>query len=671
MLVVGLAVVVGGILSDERRGTYLRRQASDELSATGNERRVTSGLPDLSSSLDYVEPEEGGRIGWVVVPLKRDSDQSSVISDRNSSDQITDYRLQMTTKWPGVVLVKREGEKLKVRVGVGVPGIAEGNSASSLKPLAFSLEPEWWEGETELKGVEEIDYVFLKSQKSKVNLPVYLRRQAQAGSQNRAIEYGVGECKQEGKCREWTRVGYFPIISDQRLVISDEVSPSLATNSHQTADGMTSQVGESLPDLSRVVIEVKGGRIDKRKGSEVWTELVDEGKLAFSLKPLAFSLRQEASSKRQEAIWYPVWDGNDLMRHGNKQAKNCDVLGRGKVETKEVHLSQNRLRNTHLVPNEVTNLILDAVDYRAEGYGVNCDYIPYERYGGFDNYVLVVEGENLAGRSLKVYGHTLDKEGRTVLEELVQAFSLKPLAFSLRQEASSKRQFKGVYPIMARGNRGLVVNLETRSFGRVASENVVRKVLLIPIGELNLVLPQNRLRNTHLLPNEVTNPILDKNSKLTYKKIGTGLYVISFTVHRSPFTAEKPLVLSLSQGYEKGWGAWEISWSQNRLSRQGGTGSTITNLILGWLPRVRMLKHVRVEGWKNGWVVPPRRDSDQLSVISDQGDANQITDDRLLITIFYWPQVLEWVGLGLLVVGFGCYFSSICIGSEPIYDLDK
>ncbi len=34
------------------------------------------------------------------------------------------------------------------------------------------------------------------------------------------------------------------------LVANEEVPPSLATNSRQTADGMTSQVGESLPDLS-------------------------------------------------------------------------------------------------------------------------------------------------------------------------------------------------------------------------------------------------------------------------------------------------------------------------------------------------------------------------------------------------------------------------------------
>ena len=54
-------------------------------------------------------------------------------------------------------------------------------------------------------------------------------------------------------------------------------------------------------------------------------------------------------------------------------------------------------------------------------------------------------------------------------------------------------------------------------------------------------------------------------------------------------------LLKLSQGYDQGWTSLD-------------------------------LEHVKVDGWANGWIVPQSG----------------------TVTIFYWPQLLEFLGFGVL-----------------------
>lgn len=72
------------------------------------------------------------------------------------------------------------------------------------------------------------------------------------------------------------------------------------------------------------------------------------------------------------------------------------------------------------------------------------------------------------------------------------------------------------------------------------------------------------------------------------KKTGTWLYRVK---------VEGSGLLKLSQGYDEGWIALD-------------------------------LKHAKVDGWANGWIIP------------GSGVA----------TIFYWPQMLEYLGFGILGV---------------------
>jgi len=70
-------------------------------------------------------------------------------------------------------------------------------------------------------------------------------------------------------------------------------------------------------------------------------------------------------------------------------------------------------------------------------------------------------------------------------------------------------------------------------------------------------------------------------------------------------TANNSNLLALSQSYDPGW----IAWS-------GG----------------KMLPHVKVDNWKNGWTIEP-------------GDTGTIY-------IIFWPQVLEFIGFLLLPIPF-------------------
>jgi hypothetical protein len=81
-------------------------------------------------------------------------------------------------------------------------------------------------------------------------------------------------------------------------------------------------------------------------------------------------------------------------------------------------------------------------------------------------------------------------------------------------------------------------------------------------------------------------PIENKLKIKSVKKFGTWLYIVE---------TENAGLLRLSQGYDKGW-------------------------ISPWL------EHVKVDGWANGWMVP----------------------GSVTIAIFYWPQLLEYLGFILL-----------------------
>lgn len=229
---------------------------------------------------------------------------------------------------------------------------------------------------------------------------------------------------------------------------------------------------------------------------------------------------------------------------GFKEAYNCDLKKQGRVEK-------------------------EGKTYRAFDGGVACDFFDYPSLKYDQAYVLRIKGENKEGRSLKIYLQNWET-GRMDLEELLPTGKFDNYFVVL-----PKLSTKG----------GYTLNLETRSFGRIASENLVESIEIYPF-DFKLL--------TSLVQNPEKEAVITNNLKVEdVKKVGTAFYKVQ--------TSGDGLLV-LGQGYEKGW----ITY-----------------------PR---LTHVKVDSWANGWLVP-----------------SSIGYPVSSIYIIFWPQLLEWFGFIVLI----------------------
>jgi len=249
-----------------------------------------------------------------------------------------------------------------------------------------------------------------------------------------------------------------------------------------------------------------------------------------------------------------------------KDAKNCSVLKEGSV-------SKN-VKDNKLI-------------YTSSNGGVSCDsYGSYPDLSYKQGYFLRIKGENKKGRSLKFYLQNWGTQ-RMDLEELL------PLGI-----------FDEFYFIPSSDivGSGYTLNLETRSFRNNISENVIEKIELYPINT-------DFLKSIKLV-SEIGDTFNNKLEIKNINKFGTSNYIVSY---------ENEGLLVLGQGYDQGWNAFMLSGSHD-------------SMIAKFLPFVysKPLKHVKVNSWANGWIVP----------------------EGQTISIVFWPQYLEWGGMVLAVITF-------------------
>ena len=149
-------------------------------------------------------------------------------------------------------------------------------------------------------------------------------------------------------------------------------------------------------------------------------------------------------------------------------------------------------------------------------------------------------------------------------------------------------------------DKGYTLNLETRSFGKVASENIVELIEFVPV-DINFL---TSLATEPESVEKIENKLVIDN----VQKFGTSNYLVN---------CENEGVLVLGQGYDAGWNAFVLSNSHN-------------GMIAKFLPFIysKPLKHVKVNSWENGWMAP-------------EGET---------ILIVFWPQYLEWGGMILGVI---------------------
>lgn len=253
------------------------------------------------------------------------------------------------------------------------------------------------------------------------------------------------------------------------------------------------------------------------------------------------------------------WVNDDFsVNRGYETAKNCDVKNKGEVYKKYID---------------------NGVYYKATDGGVSCDYVYFPTVKYNQAYLLSIIGKNISGRGMKVYLYNVDT-GRLDLEEI--------LPFSKPYEPQNPQSYISnfvIYPKNLTSEKGYTMSFETRSFGKVASENILYNInfTAIPLNWISgiKVIPANYLEQVGNL--EIKN----------VKKYGTAIYKVDIVGSG---------ILELGQGFENGWMSY---------------------------PK---LEHVKVNGWANGWVLP----------------IDQVTNHQ--VTIFFWPQFLEWGGFILLVL---------------------
>lgn len=242
---------------------------------------------------------------------------------------------------------------------------------------------------------------------------------------------------------------------------------------------------------------------------------------------------------------------------GFNEAFNCDLQKDGEVERTQ---------------------LLNGRSYKAINGGVSCDYFSYTDLPYNKAYILRVKGNNIAGRSLKIYLYNWETK-RVELEELMSGGKFD--------------KYFVVYPKNLTES-GYTLNVETRSFGRISSENEINLIEIIPF-DIDLV---SNLYIDAKIDFKKTGNLEVKE----VKKYGTSIYKIN--------TFGKGLLV-LDQGFENGWLGF------NKINNAWYT-----------------LEHVKVNSWANGFII--------------NGDNNQILESEIII--IFWPQLLEWGGFILLII---------------------
>lgn len=215
----------------------------------------------------------------------------------------------------------------------------------------------------------------------------------------------------------------------------------------------------------------------------------------------------------------------------------------------------------------------DSISYVAVGGGAVCDVFNLSQVDYAKAYALYIKGENLSGRSLKIY-LTNNASGQNDLEELLSA--------GLYEQIFLVLPYSNIVDLRDRP-QGYSLNVETRSFGAEVAENRIDEIAWwsVPLDWVAGIKVNESA--------EVKNRVGIRD----VKKYGTSYYSVKITGNG---------LLALSQGYDPGWMA---------------------------LSGLKKLPHVKVNGWANGWEIPEGKDNRE-------------------VTIVYWPQYLEWLGLGLL-----------------------
>lgn len=154
---------------------------------------------------------------------------------------------------------------------------------------------------------------------------------------------------------------------------------------------------------------------------------------------------------------------------------------------------------------------------------------------------------------------------------------------------------------------GYTLSLENRAFGRLKSQNQLQtlKTFTLPLDWIS----QMRIHSLN------EKPPFSEVEIVAMKKVFTHSYLV--TINKSQL--DKPAFISLSQSFDQGWIAFNTT------------------------KPFELLEHVQYNGWANAWII----------------DGAQTQN----IVVLYWPQLLEFLGLGLAT---GCFIVIVLANKKKL-----
>lgn len=241
-------------------------------------------------------------------------------------------------------------------------------------------------------------------------------------------------------------------------------------------------------------------------------------------------------------------------------------------------------------------------NYKAVGNS-SCENIYLENLDHKQGYILKIATENKSGIPFK-FGVQNPYVGRSEIDTLL----------------SDKKGLINNWIILPKTEsffKGYSLFFDTVSFGREINENVLNNI------EINWF-PYNFLKNLKLVSNDFENKEPEYLTGFEVEKKAIWLY--KFELNREMLKQaqdDEEMVLKLSQAYHDGW----LAFSKNDEGK--------------W----QKLTHIKVNNWANGW----KLNKNQELRIMNQGKEE-------VIYIIFWPQILEYVGLGMLIGTFAWIF---------------
>ena len=256
-----------------------------------------------------------------------------------------------------------------------------------------------------------------------------------------------------------------------------------------------------------------------------------------------------------------------------------------------------------------------------------------QRYG----YLVSVENKNVEGKSL-LFSVINTNSQRADLETYLP----KQITNNKEQITLYKSFF--ILPPMEPDAIGYTLHFDNTSIGRVKTVNYLGKITVnpIPYRFLTSLKIVNDSSNSSTIGGVMASQAQPATPEVSYSvdHPNPSFYKVDLS---SASTLTSNTYMILSQSFDKGWHAYEIS----NFSAKGGSASggqfSIFNLLKNMFPFIfgkEIKNHVLINNWENGW-----------DLSSTSYNLQPVT-----IIIVYLPQYLEYIGFGLLFIFTGFLF---------------